>query len=76
METKAGKQILFRQIAGYIARRIICYSTENSEVNQGDEMGFIKFGSRLDLFLPMDAKVLVKINEKVKSGITPIAIIG
>jgi phosphatidylserine decarboxylase len=73
METKSGKEVLFRQIAGFLARRIICYSEENTTVNQGDEMGFIKFGSRLDLFLPKDAKVLVKIDEKVKSGITPIA---
>jgi phosphatidylserine decarboxylase len=73
LETTFGKEILFRQIAGFLARRIVCYSEENTQVTQGEEMGFIKFGSRLDIFLPMDAKVLVKIDEKVKSGITPIA---
>ena len=73
IETSSKKEILFRQIAGFVARRIVCYSVENTEVSQGDEMGFIKFGSRLDIFLPKDAKILVKINEKVKGGITPLA---
>ena len=57
--------ILMRQIAGAVARRIVCYATENQVAKQGEEMGFIKFGSRVDLFLPLDAIVDVKIGQKV-----------
>ncbi len=65
--------ILIRQIAGAMARRIVCYSKEGEEVVQGTEMGFIKFGSRVDLFLPLDAQVKVKIGENVKGGQTLMA---
>lgn len=75
IEGTNGKQILVRQVAGAMARRIVCYAKENSEVNQGDQMGFIKFGSRLDLYLPLDADVKVKIGDKVQGTQTTIATI-
>lgn len=66
-------EILMRQIAGTVARRIKFYVDEGEEVTQGAEFGFIKFGSRVDLFLPLDSKVEVKIGDKVKGGQTVIA---
>jgi len=57
------KEILVRQIAGAVARRVVCYSKENEDVSQGEELGFIKFGSRLDLFLPLDAKIKLKLDD-------------
>jgi phosphatidylserine decarboxylase len=68
-----GTKILFRQIAGLIARRIVCYAKEGNTVNAGEETGFIKFGSRLDIFLPLDAEVKVKCGDKVKATQTIIA---
>jgi phosphatidylserine decarboxylase len=68
-----GLQILFRQIAGFVARRIVFYPKEGDRLNQGDEVGFIKFGSRLDVFLPLDAKIEVSLGEKVKGGLTVLA---
>lgn len=65
--------VLFRQIAGAVARRIICYAKEGQLAQQGDEYGFIKFGSRIDLFLPANCKVLVNLNEKTKGGETVLA---
>lgn len=65
--------IMIRQIAGAMARRIVCYSKTNERIEQGKELGFIKFGSRVDLFLPLDVKVEVKLEDKVKGGITTIA---
>lgn len=67
-----GKEVLFRQIAGAVARRICYYAKEGDKVDQGTEFGFIKFGSRIDLFLPLDAKVDVKIGDKVQGKITKI----
>ena len=67
------EQILVRQIAGYVARRICCYAKIGESAIQGKEMGFIKFGSRLDLFLPLNARILVEPGQKVMGGITPIA---
>ena len=72
-EHKSGKALLLRQIAGALARRIVFYCKEGDEVQQGSECGFIKFGSRVDLFLPLDAIVEVKIGEAVKGGETVIA---
>jgi phosphatidylserine decarboxylase len=69
-------EILFRQIAGYMAKRIVSYLDEGDEVEQGKEMGFIKFGSRVDLFLPLKADVQVNIGQKVKGNKTVIAKIG
>ncbi len=72
-ETPGNTKILMHQVAGFLARRIVCYSQEGTQVRQGDELGFIKFGSRCDLYLPLDSKIEVKIGDKVKGGITPIA---
>jgi phosphatidylserine decarboxylase len=72
-EHKNGKEVLVRQIAGLLARRIVCYSKDEQTVKQNDELGFIKFGSRVDLFLPLDAKISVKPNQIVKGGQTVIA---
>jgi phosphatidylserine decarboxylase len=70
---KNGTEILFRQIAGALARRIRCYVKEGQTLDQGQEFGFIKFGSRVDIFLPLDATVKVKIGEVTKGGRTIIA---
>ena len=61
-------EILYRQIAGALAKRIINYAKESTYVNQGDDAGFIKFGSRVDLFLPLDTKINVSLNQKVKGA--------
>ncbi len=66
-------ELLVRQIAGALARRIVNYLEEGDEVMQGKELGFIKFGSRVDLFLPIGTKVDVELNQKVKGGKTVIA---
>jgi phosphatidylserine decarboxylase len=65
--------ILMRQIAGALAKRIVFYLKDGDTVTQGDDMGFIKFGSRVDLYLPLDAEILVKHNEMVQGNITVIA---
>jgi phosphatidylserine decarboxylase len=65
--------ILFRQIAGAMARRIVNYAEVGESVQQGDDSGFIKFGSRVDVFLPLDCEINVKLNQKVKGGTTCIA---
>ncbi|QLG44284.1 phosphatidylserine decarboxylase family protein [Costertonia aggregata] len=65
--------ILYRQIAGAMARRIVNYAEEGENVQQGDDAGFIKFGSRVDLFLPLDCPVTVKLNQKVIGAKTCIA---
>lgn len=72
-ELANGVQILTRQIAGAVARRIKYYISENDNVKQGEEFGFIKFGSRVDVFLPLDAEVKVKIDQKSKGGRTVLA---
>ena len=66
-------EILYRQIAGALARRIINYAKIGQNVIQGDDAGFIKFGSRVDLFLPLKTKIKVNINDHVKGGIDSIA---
>lgn len=68
-----GVEILVRQIAGAAARRIKCYVKENQSVIQGKEFGFIKFGSRVDLYLPLDAEIKVEIGQITKGGKTVIA---
>ena len=72
IENKIFGKILYRQIAGAVARRIVNYAKESKNAIQGEDAGFIKFGSRIDLFLPLETKVNVKINQKVKGGITVI----
>jgi len=73
VERKDGTQILFRQIAGALARRIVMYSKEGDVAAQTEQFGFIKFGSRVDVFLPIGTKVNVQLNEVVKGGITVLA---
>lgn len=70
---KNGTEVLFRQIAGALARRIKCYVKEGQPLEQGQEFGFIKFGSRVDVFLPLDAKVTVSMGQITKGGRTVIA---
>ena len=66
-------EILCRQIAGAVARRIVTYAKENISVSACEELGFIKFGSRVDVFLPKGTKVIAKLNQKVKGGLSVIA---
>tara|TARA_B100000780_G_C21126481_1_gene457238 strand:+ start:4215 stop:4868 length:654 start_codon:yes stop_codon:yes gene_type:complete len=73
VENKTTGPILFRQVAGAVARRIVMYSKAEDIAVQGKDMGFIKFGSRIDLFLPLDAKINANINDVVKGGETVIA---
>lgn len=68
-----GVEVLFRQIAGALARRIVCYAEEGNNVKQAEEVGFIKFGSRIDLLLPTDSEILVNIGDKVKGQVSEIA---
>lgn len=68
--------VLFRQIAGALARRIVCYARTGAEATQGGEFGFIKFGSRIDLFLPLDCKINVTLGQKTIGGETIIATFG
>jgi len=71
---RQGESILLvRQIAGYVARRIKCYVEQGNIVSQGQELGFIKFGSRVDVFLPLDSEIQVSLNQSVTGGVTPIA---
>ena len=64
---------MVKQIAGFLARRVVCYAKEGEQAIQGNDMGFIKFGSRVDLFLPVDAQVFVKLHEEVQGNRTVIA---
>jgi len=69
---KFGK-ILYRQIAGAVARRIVNYAITNTLIEQGEDSGFIKFGSRVDLFLPIESNIKVKVGDRVSGGISVIA---
>lgn len=73
IRTPQGIDVLFRQIAGAVARRIRWYVKEDQEVKQGTQMGFIKFGSRVDVFLPLDAEIKVKLNDKTVGSVTVLA---
>ncbi len=73
VKNENGTEILFRQIAGALARRIVFYGKENETVKQGEQCGFIKFGSRVDILLPVGTKINAKLNDVVKGGITSIA---
>ena len=73
IDNKVFGEILYRQIAGALARRIVNYANYGNEVVQGKDAGFIKFGSRVDIFLPVDSKILVNVGDKVKGGIDLIA---
>jgi phosphatidylserine decarboxylase len=76
MENKSNHEILIRQIAGAMARRIVCKAIEGKFVKQGEELGFIKFGSRVDILLPLDAHIKVKIGQNVRGGKSVIAELG
>ena len=73
VENKYAGEVLYRQIAGALAKRIVNYAREGEEVLQGSDSGFIKFGSRVDVYLPLGTKVNVKLNEKVRGGMSVIA---
>jgi len=73
LENESFGEILYRQIAGAVARRIVNYAQEGTQVVQGEDAGFIKFGSRVDLFLPLNTQLNVKVNDVVKGGVQTIA---
>lgn len=73
VKSLTNHQVVFRQIAGYVARRIVFYCNVQDEAKAGHEFGFIKFGSRMDVFLPLDTEILCKIGDKTKGGIDVIA---
>lgn len=73
IETSGGKKILLRQIAGAVARRIVCYAEEGRFLKQGQDLGFIKFGSRVDIFLPLGTAIITNIGDKVVGNKTVIA---
>ena len=70
-----GQRILMRQVAGVMARRIVCYAREGERVKQNQEMGFIKFGSRIDLFVPKHFTIDVDLQDTVRNAISPICTI-
>ena len=76
IKTSQGKEILVRQIAGAVAQRIVTYPVVGEPVEQGEELGFIKFGSRVDLFLPLDTKLEISLNQKVIGKQTIIGYLG
>lgn len=73
IEKPNGTEIMIKQIAGTVARRIVCYAKQGQHVEQGDDLGFIRFGSRVDIYIPLNATVLVQMNKKVKGNKTMIA---
>ncbi|MFL9834707.1 phosphatidylserine decarboxylase family protein [Chryseobacterium terrae] len=73
VESLTKHTVVFRQIAGYVARRIVFYCNEGDTAKAGHEFGFIKFGSRMDIFLPLDTEIVCQIGDKTKGGIDVIA---
>ncbi|MGA1227151.1 MAG: phosphatidylserine decarboxylase family protein [Tamlana sp.] len=73
VENKTYGKVLYRQIAGALAKRIVNYAKVDNKAIQGEDSGFIKFGSRVDLFLPLDTKIKVSLNQKVRGGESVIA---
>ncbi|MDT0552421.1 phosphatidylserine decarboxylase family protein [Urechidicola vernalis] len=73
VENETFGPVLYRQIAGAVAKRIVNYAVEDTNVTQGTDAGFIKFGSRVDLFLPLGTKINVSLNDKVKGGVQIVA---
>ena len=73
IKNKKFGEVMYRQIAGAVARRIVNYAKVSSDVEQGDDSGFIKFGSRVDLFLSKDLNLKIKVGDKVKGGLSIIA---
>ena len=76
VKNEDGKEILIRQIAGAVARRICYYGQQGDRVEQASELGFIKFGSRVDLFLPLGTKIDVKLGDKVQAKLTSIGFLA
>lgn len=74
--TDSGLKVTVRQVAGAMARRIVTYAEPGDEANIDDHLGFIKFGSRVDIYLPVDSKPLVKLDEKVSGGVTQMALLN
>lgn len=72
VQTDSGHRIMYRQIAGWIARRIVCYAEVGSRVEQNHKAGFIKFGSRMDVFVPLGSQVLVELGQRVVGSQTPL----
>jgi phosphatidylserine decarboxylase len=72
LQTADGREIMTVQIAGLIARRIVCWLKEGMQVTRGDRFGLIRFGSRVEVFLPLGSTILVRVGEKVRAGETPI----
>ena len=70
-----GRRIVVRQIAGAMARRIVTYACPGEHADIDDHLGFIKFGSRVDIYLPTDARILLKIGDVTRGGVTPMAIV-
>lgn len=73
VETDKGVTVIFRQVAGLIARRIVSYAKQGEMATQNFKSGFIKFGSRVDIYLPLDTEILVGLGQKVVGSQTPIA---
>ncbi len=73
VENKTYGKVLYRQIAGALAKRIVNYAKQDNKATQGEDSGFIKFGSRVDLYLPLDTKIKVELNQKVRGGESVIA---
>ncbi len=76
IESPDRTQILLRQIAGALAKRIVCYAKVGDTFKQGEDLGFIKFGSRVDVYLPLDSNVKVEMNQKVSGNVNVIAVIN
>lgn len=74
--TDSGQKVTVRQVAGAMARRIVTYAEPGVEANINDHLGFIKFGSRVDIYLPVDSRPLVKLDDKVAGGVTQIAMLN
>jgi phosphatidylserine decarboxylase len=72
LQTADGREIMTVQIAGLIARRIVCWLKEGMQVSRGERFGLIRFGSRVEVFLPLGSTILVRVGEKVRAGETPI----
>lgn len=73
LRTRSGQKMAFVQIAGLIARRIVCWLEPGDVVRKGRRFGLIRFGSRVDLYLPLDSELLVRVGQKVRAGETPVA---
>ena len=76
LKDRKGREVMVRQIAGFVARRIVCDLLPGDEAVAGDELGMIRFGSRVDVFLPVDAEVKVKIGDKVRGKETVLAVLS